>query len=290
MARRKQMFTVGWLYPDLMNIYGDRGNILTLLKRAEWRNYDAKLLELGRGTTEHMEDVDVFFFGGGQDREQALVYEDLLEHKQPPLERAVQAGAAVLAVCGGYQLLGHYYQTAEGERFPGIGLIDVKTEAGKKRFIGDVVVDTEIEGLTPTTLVGFENHSGRTFLGPTAAPLGRVRLGFGNNGSDRTEGYLQGGILGTYLHGSLLPKNPHLADHLILGALRRRGVAGLSPLDDSVELAAHARILERAPRAPQASHAGHAEPAPPPRPSRAPLESQPHSHADAQPPKRSKGR
>ena len=290
MPPRKQTFTVGWLYPDLMNIYGDRGNILTLLKRAEWRDYNAKLLELGRGTTEHMEDVDIFFFGGGQDREQALVYEDLLEHKQPRLERAALAGAAVLAVCGGYQLLGHYYQTAEGERFPGIGLIDVKTEAGKKRFIGDVVVDTEIEGLTPTTLVGFENHSGRTFLGPTAAPLGRVRLGFGNNGGDGTEGYLQGGILGTYLHGSLLPKNPHLADHLILSALRRRGVADLSPLDDSVELAAHARILERAPRAPQASHAGYASPAPPLRPSRAPLESQPHSNADALPPKRSKGR
>ena len=257
----KQTFTVGWLYPDLMNIYGDRGNILTLLKRAEWRNYDARLVELGRGTTEHMEDVDVFFFGGGQDREQALVYEDLLEHKQPPLERAVQAGAAVLAVCGGYQLLGHYYQTAEGERFPGIGLIDVKTEAGKKRFIGDVVVDTESNhlNLTPTTLVGFENHSGRTFLGPSARPLGKLRLGFGNNGSDGTEGCLQGGVLGTYLHGSLLPKNPHLADHLMRSALRRRGVADLSPLDDSVELAAHGRILERAQRAQHAQREQRAE-------------------------------
>jgi lipid II isoglutaminyl synthase (glutamine-hydrolysing) len=265
-------FTVGWLYPDLMNIYGDRGNILTLLKRAEWRDYDARLLELGRGTTEHMEDVDVFFFGGGQDREQALVYEDLLEHKQPPLERAVQAGAAVLAVCGGYQLLGHYYQTAEGERFPGIGLIDVKTEAGKKRFIGDVVVDTQIEDIKPSTLVGFENHSGRTFLGPKARPLGRVRLGFGNNGGDGTEGCLQGGVLGTYLHGSLLPKNPHLADHLIRSALRRRGVADLSPLDDSVEMAAHERILERAPRGP---HAPSVLQAPPPPPSRGPHETLP---------------
>ena len=280
MARRKQKFTVGWLYPDLMNIYGDRGNILTLLKRAEWRDYDAKLLELGRGTTKHMDDVDVFFFGGGQDREQALVYEDLLEHKQPLLERAVQAGAAVLAVCGGYQLLGHYYQTAEGERFPGIGLIDVKTEAGKKRFIGDVVVDTKIEGLTPTTLVGFENHSGRTFLGPNASPLGRVRMGFGNNGADTTEGYLQGGILGTYLHGSLLPKNPHLADHLIRSALRRRGVSDLSPLDDSLELAAHSRILERAPHAPSGPHAPKGQPRPA---SRGPLESQPRSSADPTP-------
>jgi CobQ-like glutamine amidotransferase family enzyme len=244
----KKTFTVGWLYPDLMNIYGDRGNILTLLKRAEWRDYDARLIELGRGTAEGMDDVDVFFFGGGQDREQALVYEDLLEIKQAPLERAVAAGASVLAVCGGYQLLGHHYQTGEGERFPGIGLIDVRTEAGKRRFIGDVVVDTDLPDLQPQTLVGFENHSGRTYLGPKAKPLGRVRMGFGNNGEDHTEGCIQGGILGTYLHGSLLPKNPHLADHLVRNALARRGVTELAPLDDSVEIAAHDKILARAPR------------------------------------------
>jgi lipid II isoglutaminyl synthase (glutamine-hydrolysing) len=242
----KKRFTVGWLYPDLMNIYGDRGNILTLLRRAEWRGYDPRMLELGRGTVKGMPDVDIFFFGGGQDREQALVYEDLLEHKQPPLERAVGEGAMLLAVCGGYQLLGHYYQTAEGDRFPGIGMLDVKTEAGKKRFIGDVVVDAGIEGLEPHTLVGFENHSGRTFLGPAARPLGRVRMGSGNNGADGTEGCLQGGVLGTYLHGSLLPKNPQLADYLIRRALTRRGVTELSELDDSAELAAHARILQRA--------------------------------------------
>src|SRR5258708_20389978 len=164
-----------------MKIYGDRGNILALLKRAEWRGYDAKLVELGRGTVSQMDEVDVFFFGGGQDREQSLVYEDLLEFKQPPLERAVNSGAGVLAVCGGYQLLGHYYQTAEGERFPGIGMIDVKTEAGKKRFIGDVVVDAEIDTLNPKTLVGFENHNGRPFLGPQAKPLGRETLRNGNN-------------------------------------------------------------------------------------------------------------
>ena len=248
MAKRKKTFTVGWLYPDLMNIYGDRGNILTLLKRAEWRGYEARLIELGRGTTNQMDQVDVFFFGGGQDREQALVYADLLEFKQAPLERAVNNGAAVLAVCGGYQLLGHYYQTAEGERFPGIGMIDIRTEAGKKRFIGDVVVDANIETLTPKTLVGFENHSGRTFLGPKARPLGKTRLGFGNNGSDGMEGCLQGTVLGTYMHGSLLPKNPHLADYLIRSALIRQGVDELSPLDDSVELAAHERILQRAQR------------------------------------------
>ncbi len=251
MAGHQKTFTVGWLYPDLMNIYGDRGNILTLLKRAEWREYEARLIELGRGTTkrtDRIDEIDVFFFGGGQDREQALVYEDLLEHKQPLIERAVAAGAGVLAVCGGYQLLGHYYQTGDGERFPGVGLIDVRTEAGKRRFIGDVIVDTDLAGTKPATLVGFENHSGRTFLGPKAKPLGRVRMGFGNNGEDGTEGCLQGGVLGTYLHGSLLPKNPHLADHLIRSALRRRGITELATLDDATELAAHEKILSRAQR------------------------------------------
>ena len=242
-----QKLTVGWLYPDLMNIYGDRGNILTLLKRAEWHGLEASVVELGRGASDRMNDVDVFFFGGGQDREQALIYDDLREFKQESLQRAVANGAQVLAVCGGYQLLGHYYQTADGERYDGIGLIDVRTEAGKKRFIGDVVVQTDI-GLTPRTLVGFENHSGRTFLGSGAKALGRIIQGKGNNGSDRTEGCVQGGIIGTYLHGSLLPKNPHLADHLIAAALKRRGDGALSSLDDSAELAAHGWILQRAQR------------------------------------------
>jgi CobQ-like glutamine amidotransferase family enzyme len=243
-------FTVGWLYPDLMNIYGDRGNILTLLKRAEWHGLEPKLKEIGRGkvATDEMDDVDVFFFGGGQDREQALIYDDLKEFKQESLQKAQENGAQILAVCGGYQLLGHYYQTADGERFDGIGLIDVRTEAGKKRFIGDVVVLTHIDGLEPSTLVGFENHSGRTFLGPNAQPLGEVLHGKGNNGSDRTEGVIQNGVIGTYLHGSLLPKNPHLADHLIKAALRRRGDGALSQLDDSAELSAHGWILQRAQR------------------------------------------
>ena len=238
-------FTVGWLYSDLMNIYGDRGNILTLLQRAQWRGLDASVVELQRGPAKNIDDVDVFFFGGGQDREQALIYDDLREHKQDQLQQAVKNGAQILAVCGGYQLLGHYYQTAEGERYDGTGLLDVTTQAGKKRFIGDVVVQTSIEGLTPSTLVGFENHSGRTFLGPNARPLGKVLTGKGNNGSDRTEGTVQGGIIGTYLHGSLLPKNPHLADHLIAQALRRRGDGALAPLDDSQEFAAHDWILQR---------------------------------------------
>jgi lipid II isoglutaminyl synthase (glutamine-hydrolysing) len=244
-------FTVGWLYPDLMNIYGDRGNILTLLKRAEWHGYDPELRELQRGPAAHLDEVDVFFFGGGQDREQALIYDDLKDFKQDGLQHAVNNGAQILAVCGGYQLLGHYYQTADGERLNGIGLIDVTTQAGKKRFIGDVVVESRKDlNLTPKTLVGFENHSGRTFLGEKAKPLGRVITGHGNNGEDKAEGAVQGGIIGTYLHGSLLPKNPHLADYVIRQALKRRGedAGELAPLDDSRELAAHDWILQRAQR------------------------------------------
>ena len=243
-----EKFTIGWLYADLMNIYGDRGNVLTLARRAEWRGLDPRVIELGRGASEEVNDVDVFFFGGGQDREQALIYDDLREHKQDSLQKAVQDGAQILAVCGGYQLLGHYYQTAEGERFDGIGMLDVRTEAGKKRFIGDVVVESALPDLTPSTLVGFENHSGRTFLGDGARPLGKVTHGKGNNGSDKTEGAVQGNIIGTYMHGSLLPKNPQLADHIIGRALRRRGAASLSHLDDSAELAAHDWILQRAQR------------------------------------------
>src|SRR5260370_12421427 len=139
-------FTVGWLYPDLMNIYGDRGNILTLLKRAEWRGLETKVIEIGRGpANQQMEDVDLFFFGGGQDREQALIYDDLKQHKQESLQRAVeQNGAQVLAVCGGYQLLGHYYQTADGRRFDAIGMIDLTTQAGQKRLIVHAAVPTDL--------------------------------------------------------------------------------------------------------------------------------------------------
>jgi lipid II isoglutaminyl synthase (glutamine-hydrolysing) len=235
-------FTIGWLYPDLMNIYGDRGNVLTLLRRAQWRGYEARVLELGKGAQAGMEGVDVFFFGGGQDREQALVYDDLMENKALPLGAAVAEGAAVLAVCGGYQLLGHYYETAEGEKLPGIGLIDVHTDAGGKRCIGNAVVDVSGLGLHPDTLVGFENHSGRTFLGAGVAP-GRVKVGSGNNGRDGTEGCAAGNIFGTYLHGSLLPKNPQLADFVIERSLARRGEGNIRRLDDSLELAAHDAVL-----------------------------------------------
>jgi len=237
-----QRLTIGWLYSDLMNIYGDRGNIQTLVQRARWRGLEVRVLELGKGAGEGIEAVDVFFFGGGQDKEQELVYDDLLETKAIHLANAMQRGAACLAVCGGYQLLGHYYQTAQGERLPGIGLLDVRTVAGGKRCIGDVVIESDAElGLQPRTLVGFENHSGRTYLGDGVRPLGRVRRGNGNNGEDGSEGAVSGNIFGTYLHGSLLPKNPHLTDLILSRALNRE----LDPLDDSLELAAHNWIKDR---------------------------------------------
>ncbi|HEX6487607.1 MAG TPA: glutamine amidotransferase [Candidatus Dormibacteraeota bacterium] len=239
-----ERLTVGWLYPDLMNIYGDRGNVLTLLRRAAWRGFDARLRELPKGDTGDLADVDVFFFGGGQDREQGQVYEDLLEHKAHRLAGAVAGGAAVLAVCGGYQLLGRYYQTAEGERMPGIGLIDVRTEAGDQRCIGNVVVDASALGVQPSTLVGFENHSGRTFLGDGVRPLGKVVVGHGNNG-DGWEGAVFQNIFCTYMHGALLPKNPQLADLITTRALARRAAGPLRALDDSLELAAHDRVEKR---------------------------------------------
>jgi CobQ-like glutamine amidotransferase family enzyme len=237
---------IAHLYADEMNIYGDRGNILTLSKRAEWRGISVVVEAIGRGPAPDLSDIDLIFWGGGQDRDQELVFTDAAQHKVGAIREAIDGGAVVLAVCGGYQLLGEYYVTADGKKLPGLGLVDLHTVPGPKRNIGNIVIETSGLGLTPPTLVGFENHSGKTYLGPGLQPLGRVLRGAGNNGEDGFEGVAAGNVFGTYLHGSLLPKNPHLADYLIRNALIRRGVDELSPLDDSVELAAHERILLRA--------------------------------------------
>lgn len=229
------------LYPDLLNIYGDRGNVLTLLRRARWRGIDLAVREASLGEAVDLGAVDLLCLGGGEDRKQALAAEDLAR-RGPGLRAAVGDGLAVLAICGGYQLLGAYYQPAEGERLPGVGVLDAHTLAGPRRLIGNVVLDAPGLG----TLVGFENHSGQTFLGPGCRALGRVRprRGGGNNGRDGTEGAVHHHCVGTYLHGSVLPKNPALADFLLGGALRRRygaAAAGalLQPLDDTLETAAH---------------------------------------------------
>src|SRR5438132_3109182 len=236
---------IAHLYPDEMNIYGDRGNILTLQKRAEWRGITVVIDAIGRGPAPDLSGIDLIFWGGGQDRDQELVFKDAAEHKVGASRRAIDAGAVVLAVCGGYQLLGESYVTADGKKLPGLGLVDLHTVPGPRRNIGNIVIETSHLGLTPPTLVGFENHSGKTYLGPGLQPLGRVLRGAGNNGDDGFEGVASGNIFGTYLHGSLLPKNPHLADLLIARALRRRSQDALDALDDTVELAAHRAVVDR---------------------------------------------
>ena len=218
------------LYGDLMAIYGDRGNVLTLRRRAEWRGIDVTVETVTAGDRLDPDRYDLYFFGGGQDAQQDIVAADLAGPNGDALRGAVAGGASVLSVCGGYQLLGHYYRPFEGPELKGVSVLDVHTVAGRRRFIGNVLA----EGEQP--LVGFENHSGLTYLGADAAPLATVVVGAGNNGEDRTEGAVQGKVIGTYLHGSLLPKNPWLADRVIAWALeRRQGPVTLSPLEDSFE-------------------------------------------------------
>ncbi|MEN9935360.1 MAG: hypothetical protein RLZZ387_1939 [Chloroflexota bacterium] len=239
------------LYPDHMNIYGDRGNVLTLTQRCRWRGIGLEVLPVGPGAAVDWESVDLAFFGGGQDSGQALIAEDFVARQGPALRAAIEGGLALLAICGGYQLLGHYFLTHTGEKLPGIGALDLHTVGGGTRLIGNIVVEAELaleEGRTsPVRLVGFENHSGRTYLGAGVRPLGRVLAGHGNNGEDGGEGAVYRGVIGSYMHGSLLPKNPQLADHLIGAALRRRYGPGavLPPLDDTLELAAQREMVGR---------------------------------------------
>lgn len=240
---------IAHLYPLQMNIYGDRGNILALVQRCRWRGIAVQVDVLDVGPGVDLRAYDIAFFGGGQDSNQSLVADDFRQVKGPALREAVEDGLTVLAICGGYQLMGHYFRTHTGEEMPGAGIFDAWTVAGEKRLIGNVVVEWEgpPEGVPAQTLVGFENHSGRTYLGAGCRPLGRVRVGHGNNAEDRTEGAVYRNAHGCYLHGTLLPKNPHLADHLIGAALRRRygAEAQLTPLDDHLEWAAHQAMVER---------------------------------------------
>ena len=229
------------LYPDLMNIYADRGNLTVLERRCAWRGLGFALTGAGIGEDIDPDAHDLFYIGGGQDRDQRMVAEDMVATKREALASAVTDGAAVLAVCGGYQLLGHSYALG-AERIPGLGIADLETvrEPGE-RLIGNVAIEVELDG-EKRVLAGFENHGGRTYLGEGATPLGRVISGHGNNGRDGREGVRRDNLIGTYLHGPLLPKNAWLADHLIRAALTRRygPVPALEPLDDEFEAAAHA--------------------------------------------------
>lgn len=239
--------TIGHLYPELMNIYGDRGNVIALAKRCEWRGLQVTVKDLCLGQPLEPDECDVLFIGGGQDREQRLVCQDFAQVKGQSLRDAVERGVAVLAICGGYQLMGHFYRDADGTELPGLSIFDAYTIPGKGRLIGNVVVQAALPGHEDKTLVGFENHGGRTHLGAGCRPLGRVRVGHGNNGEDGTEGAVYRNAIGTYLHGSVLPKNPWLADELIVRGVRRREPSfKLSPLDDKLEQVAHAAAVERA--------------------------------------------
>ena len=198
-----------------------------------------------RRTVPDLSGIDLIFWGGGQDRDQELVFKDAAEHKVDAIRGAIDGGAVVLAVCGGYQLLGEYYVTADGKQLPGLALVDLHTVPGSRRNIGNIVIETSGLGLEPATLVGFENHSGKTYLGAGLQPLGRVLRGAGNNGEDGNEGVMRGNVFGTYLHGSLLPKNPHFADLLIERALMRKGIQRLAGLAATEELEAHQSVSER---------------------------------------------
>jgi lipid II isoglutaminyl synthase (glutamine-hydrolysing) len=239
------MITVGHLYADYLNIYADRGNMAVLSTRAAARGHELAVAEIEIGDPVPS-GIDLFYIGGGQDREQELVAPDLAS-KAAALETAVGDGAAFLAVCGGYQLLGRHYTDVAGVELPGIGLLPLYTEAGDRRMIGDVLLDCAWAG---ETLAGFENHAGRTILDDGAEPLGRIVHGFGNDGVTGFEGCRSGRVYGTYLHGPLLPRNPWFADLLLGHALAHAGVDGeLEPLEDGLERAAHevsaARARER---------------------------------------------
>lgn len=245
MSRRP--LRLGHLYPEAMNIYGDMGNVRTLVQRAKWRGLDIEVVPIGPGQAD-LPSCDILFMGGGQDRDQTRVFRDFADHKRASLGAAIGGGVALLAVCGGYQLLGSGYVDAAGNRLEGLGLLDLTSSAGDDRWIGNVLVEADASlGLEPPTLVGFENHGGRTFLGEGLRPLGRVVVGGGNNGTDGGEGVVSGTVVGTYLHGSLLPKNPALADWLLRAACAHHGGLGrepLLPLDDGLELEAHRRAVE----------------------------------------------
>jgi lipid II isoglutaminyl synthase (glutamine-hydrolysing) len=227
------------LYPEHLSIYADRGNVQVIRRRLEWRGLELEERPLRVGDALDPELADLYLIGGGQDRDQQLVAEDLQRHRDT-LHAAVAGGAPVLAVCGGYQLAGHRYIAQDGSEMPGIGLLDLETRAGPVRMIGDIVCECDLaDGAGTRPLVGFENHAGQTLLGTGCEPLARVVSGHGNDGSSGWEGARAGNVLGTYVHGPLLPKNPWLADWLIARALaRRHGHVELTPLDDRLELAA----------------------------------------------------
>ena len=229
------------LYPDLMNIYADRGNLLMLQRRCEWRGIGFELTPSGLGDPIDPAAHDLFYLGGGQDRDQALCAQDLVETKRDALHAAADGGGLVLGICGGFQLLGHAYELGD-EEIPGLGLVDLRTvRVDSHRLVGNVALEVELDG-APRVLAGFENHGGRTHLGSGERPLGKVLRGHGNTGESGFEGVVRDGVIGTYLHGPLLPKNAWFADWLIARCTGTRP----EPLDDALENAAHAEARRAA--------------------------------------------
>lgn len=238
--------TIAWLYPDLMSTYGDRGNVIVLQKRCEWRGIEARVTQVTLETPiANLRSSDLIFMGGAQDRQQKLVGKDFLENKAPVVKEMVEKGIPALFVCAAYQFVGHYYKPFQGEKIPGAGIFDLYTEHPgdqAKRLIGNVAARLLDSG---KTIVGFENHGGRTHLGPKMKPLAKVIKGFGNNGEDGFEGAIYKNAIGSYFHGPLLPKNPHVADWLIGKALEVKygKQIALVELDDSLEWQAHNQMI-----------------------------------------------
>ncbi len=236
------------MYPDLLNLYGDYGNIQALKKRMEWRGIDVVIHSVSLGDEFFPSAYDIVFIGGGQDYEQGILQADLLEQKKDGIAAAVENDVVFLCICGGYQLMGHYYKVSDGNEIQCLGIMNHWTIAGEKRMIGNLVFS--VEGLNQQPdgyVVGFENHSGKTFLGEGVTPLGKVIHGFGNNGEDGYEGARYRNVYCSYSHGSLLPKNPGLADELITLALKRKykDFVSLQPLDDHLEAKARTSLIKR---------------------------------------------
>ena len=261
---KKYSLTIGWLYPELMSTYGDRGNIIVLKKRCEWRDIDVEIKQLDLGfKIKDLTECDLLFMGGAQDRQQQIVADDLMR-KKDVLKKMVEDGIPGLYICGAYQFLGKYYKDADGTIIPGLNILYLHTEnpgSNHPRLIGNIIIKLDATlktsggvSRTPSrwnridTLVGFENHGGRTYLGRKVKPLGKVIKGFGNNGEDGTEGAIYKNSFGSYFHGPILPKNPHLADILIKLALEKKYAVSpinLSPLDDSLEIKTRKSIAKR---------------------------------------------
>ncbi|MDD4507862.1 MAG: glutamine amidotransferase [Eubacteriaceae bacterium] len=232
------------LYPDILNLYGDRGNVLCMQKRLQWRGMDVSVSTASVGESFKASDYDLFFIGGGQDFEQEVLLPDLQGAKTREIKAAIEDGKTFLAICGGYQMLGQYYKTWDGEQCDFIGAIDIYTEGIKKRMIGNYAFT--FDELPGNHVVGFENHSGKTYLGSGVRPMGRVLKGYGNNGEDHQEGARYKNVFATYSHGCLLPKNPALCDFILAETLKRKyGSVELSPLPDQLENSAHQYMEKR---------------------------------------------